>query len=288
MKKTIAGIVLALTAFAAQALQPYVTGTKIVCGELKACTAAVEQKLTAAGFTVIGVHAPKGLPKQATVVVTDTGLSDALKNLGGSAVVAIPIRVGIKADGTLSYINLEYWQRAYLRGDYAKAEAAVKATAGKLEQALGSGAAFGGDVPAEDLAKYRYMFGMERFDDKTELVEYKTFDEAVKAVQDNLAKGVRGTSKVYELVLADKKLAVFGVALNDADLGEGWWANKIGPDHVAALPWEVFVVNGKVMALFGRYRTALAWPSLGMGQFMTIANHPDTTKSMLEDVAGKR
>lgn len=288
MKKIIAGTMLAFAAFAAHALQPYVTGTKITCSELKACTTAVEQKLAAAGFTVIGVHTPKGMPKQATVVATDAGLTDALKGVGGTAVVAMPIRVGVKADGTLSYVNLEYWQRAYLRGDYAKAEGTVKATAGKLEQALGSGPAFGGDVPAADLAKYHYMFGMERFDEKAELVEYKTFDEAVKTVQDNLAKGVRGTSKVYELILADKKIAVFGVALNDADLGEGWWANKIGPDHVAALPWEVFVVNGKVMALFGRYRTALAWPSLGMGQFMTIANHPDTTKSMLDDVAGKR
>ena len=287
MKKTIAGFALAFAAFAAHALQPYVTGTKLACGDLKACTTAVEQKLTAAGFTAIGVHAAKGLPKQATVVVTDAGLTEALKGIGGTAVVGMPIRVGVKADGTVSYLNLEYWQRAFLRKDYGKAEAAVKATAGKLEQALGTGAAFGGDVPAEDLAKYRYMFGMERFDDdKNTLIEHKSFEDAVKIVQDNLAKGVKGTGKVYELVLADKKIAVFGVALNDAEYGEGWWANKIGADHVAALPWEVFVVNGKVMGLYGRYRTALAWPSLGMGQFMTIANHPDTTKAMLDAVAG--
>jgi hypothetical protein len=286
MKKAIAGFALAFAAFAAHALQPYVTGTKLTCADLKACTTAAEQKLTAAGFTAIGVHAAKGLPKQATVVVTDAGLTEALKGIGGTAVVGMPIRVGVKADGTVSYLNLEYWQRAFLRKDYGKVEAAVKVTAGKLEQALGTGPAFGGDVPAEDLPKYRYMFGMERFDDKADLAEYKSFEEALKAVQDNLAKGVKGTSKVYELVLADKKIAVIGVALNDAEYGEGWWANKIGADHVAALPWEVFVVNGKVMGLYGRYRTALAWPSLGMGQFMTIANHPDTTKAMLDAVAG--
>jgi hypothetical protein len=287
MKKTMAGLALALAAFAAHALQPYVAGTKLACSDLKACTTAVEQKLVTAGFTAIGVHAAKGLPKQATVVVTDTGLTEALKGIGGTAVVGMPIRVGVKADGTVSYLNLEYWQRAFLRKDYGKAEAAVKATAGRLEQALGAGAAFGGDVPAEDLPRYRYMFGMERFDDdKNTLTEYKSFDEAVKVVRDNLAKGVKGTGKVYELVLPDKKLAVFGVALNDAEYGEGWWVNKIGADHVAALPWEVFVVNGKVMGLYGRYRTALAWPSLGMGQFMTIANHPDTTKAMLDAVAG--
>ena len=287
MKKIFAGAVLFLAGFAAHALQPYVAGTKVVCNDLMACTTAIEQKLAAAGFMVIGQHAAKALPKQATVVVTDAGLTEALKGIGGTAVVGMPIRVGVKADGTVSYLNLEYWQRAFLRKDYGKAEPAVKAATAKLEQALGAGEPFGGDVKAEDLPKYRYMFGMERFDDdKNTLTEYKSFDEAVKTVQANLAKGVKATSKVYELVMADQKIAVFGVALNDAEYGEGWWVNKIGADHVAALPWEVFVVNGKVMGLYGRYRTALAWPSLGMGQFMTIANHPDTTKAMLDAVAG--
>jgi hypothetical protein len=286
MKNLLAGLVMFMTALTAHALQPYVTGTKVAGGDLKAATTAVEQKLTAAGFTMIGLHASKGLPKQATVVVTDAGLTEALKGVGGTAVVGMPIRVGVKADGTVSYVNLEYWQRAFLRKDYGKAEAAIKATAGRLEQALGTGEAFGGDIKTEELANYHYMFGMERFDEKSVLADYKSFEEAVKAVQDNLAKGVKGTGKVYELVLADKKLAVFGVSLGDPEYGEGWWVNKIGADHVAALPWEVFVVNGKVMALFGRYRTALAWPSLGMGQFMTISNHPDTTKAMLDAVAG--
>jgi len=286
MKRLIAGLALLVTALAAHALQPYVTATKVTGGDLKAATTAVEQKLTAAGFTVLGEHMAKGLPKQATVVVTDAGLTDALKAIGGTAVVAIPIRVGVKADGTVSYVNLEYWQRAYLRKDYAKAEAAVKATAAKLEQTLGAGAVFGGEIKTDDLSNYHYMFGMERFDEKSTLNEFKSFDDAVKTVRDNLAKGVKGTGKVYELVLADKKLAVFGVSMSDAEYGEGWWVNKIGADHVAALPWEVFVVNGKVMGLYGRYRTALAWPSLGMGQFMGISMHPDKTKEMLEEVAG--
>lgn len=287
MKKILAGAVLMLTALAAHALQPYVTGNKVAGSDLKAATAAVEQKLTGAGFHVLGVHTSKGLPKQAAIVVRDAGLTEAVKGIGGSAIVALPIRVGVKADGTVSYENLEYWERAYLRKDYGKAEAAVKSAAGKLEQALGTGAAFGGDIKTEDLPTYHYMFGMERFDsDNSLLMEHKSFDDAVKTVRDNLAKGVKGTSKVYEVVLADKQLAVFGVGMDDPEQGEGWWVNKIGADHVAALPWEVFVVGGKVYALFGRYRTALAWPSLGMGQFMGISTHPNTTRDMLEAVAG--
>jgi hypothetical protein len=287
MKKLFAGLVLFVTASAAYALQPYFTGTKVTGGDLKTVATAVEQKLTGAGFTVLGQHMSKGLPKQATVVVSDAGLTEAIKGIGGSAIVAMPIRVGVKADGTVSYVNLEYWQRAYLRKDYGKAEGAVKAAAGKLEQTLGTGAAFGGDVKTEDLANYRYMFGMERFDSGNSLLaEHRSFEDAVKIVRDNLANGVKGTSKAYEVVMADKKLAVFGVAMSDAEYGEGWWVNKIGADHVAALPWEVFVVNNKVFALYGRFRTALAWPSLGMGQFASIMQHPDETRKMLEAVAG--
>lgn len=287
MKRLLAALILLLTAMTAHALQPYFTGGKVAGGDLKAAVAAVEQKLGAAGFTVLGQELPKGLPQYASIVVTDPGLTQALAAIGGSAVVAIPIRVGVKTDGTVSYVNLEYWQRAYLRKDYAKAEEAVKAAATRLTQALGSGQPFGGDVKSDDLATYRYMFGMERFDsDNSLLAEHKSFDEAVKTIRDNLAKGVKGTGKVYELVLADKKLAVFGVSMSDPEYGEGWWVNKIGADHIAALPWEVFVVNGKAYALFGRYRTALAWPSLGMGQFMGISSHPDKTREMLEAVAG--
>ncbi len=287
MKKIIAGAALALFSLLAHALQPYWAGDKVAGGDLRAAMAAAEQKLTAAGFTVIGRHMPPGLPQHASIVVTEPGFSAALTQIGGSAVVGLPIRVGVKADGTVSYQNLEYWQRAFLRENYGKAEAAVRETGAKLQQALGGGKPFGGVVKPENLPKYRYMAGMERFDDKSELKTYGGgFDEAVKTIRDNLAKGIARTAKVYEVVIPEKKLAVFGVATNDPENGEGWWAKKIGPDHIAALPWEIFVVDNKAYALFARYRTALAWPDLGMFQFMGIATHPDSTAEMMAKVAG--
>ena len=286
MKHIMVGVWLVLTSFAAFALSPYFSGSKLAAGDLKAAMAGAEQKLTAEGFTLIGRHTPKGIPQYGVVIVTETGLTAALKQIGGTAVIGIPIRVGVRSDGSVSYLNLEYWERAYLRKDYAAAEAAVKAAAAKLEKALGSGKPFGGDVEAGELATYRYMFGMERFEDRFELKEYSSFDEALKEVKANLGKGLHNSAKVYELVYADAKLAIFGVAHNDAEKGEGWWVNKIGADHIAALPWEMVISNGKVFALRGRYRTALAWPALGMGQFMTIGNHPEYVFQMMEDLAG--
>ena len=287
MKRFLIGACLALSAFAAQALQPYVASdTKAVAGDLKAAMAATEQKLAAGGFQVVGRHTPKGLPNHGSLVITETGVTEALKKLGGLAAVGIPIRVGVKNDGTVSYLNLEYWGRAFARKDFSKVEGAYKGATAKLEKALGTGQAFGGDVKAEDLPSYRFMFGMPRFDDDTELKEYPSFDEALKQVQANLAKGVNHSAKVYELIYPDKKIAVFGVAHNDTEKGEGWWVNKIGADHIAALPWEIVIIDGRVQSLRGKYRTALAWPSLSMGQFMGISNHPDYVFETMRDVAG--
>jgi hypothetical protein len=86
--------------------------------------------------------------------------------------------------------------------------------------------------------------------------------------------------------MPDQKIAVFGVAMNDPNDGEGWWVNKIGSDHMAGLPYEIFVVDNKVYALYARYRIALAWPALGMGQFMGIMSAPELIRTTLTRVAG--
>jgi hypothetical protein len=273
---------------AAQAMSPYVEAPKVAGGDIKAGMAEVEKKLGASGFTIVGRYQPKGLPQFGIVVATDPALSDAAAAIGGAAIVAAPLRVAVRADGTVFYENPEYWSRAYLGTSYGRAEGAVQATAGRLATALGSGRPAGGDVKAEDLSGYRYMVGMERFGDRSELNEFASFEQAVQTIRDNLAKGVADTAQVYAIVLPEKKVAVFGVALNNAEYGEGWWVNKIGADNAAALPWEIYVVDKRAHALYGRYRTALGWPDLGMGAFMTIMRHPDTTAQALEAVAGAR
>ena len=281
------GAALVAWSFAAQALSPYVDADRAAGGTLDAAAADVEKKLADAGFRALGRYTPKGLPQHAILVVGDAGLQEAVVAIGGNAIVAAPLRVDVRADGTVRYENPEYWARAYLRGDYPKAEAAVTAASRKLAGALGGGKPAGGDVPAGELAGYRHMLGMERFGDRSELAEHASFDEAVATVRANLAKGVGDTAKVYEIVVPERKLAVFGVAFNGAEYGEGWWVNRIGADNAAALPWELWIVDRKVHGLYGRYRTALGWPELGMGQFMTIVRHPDTTMQMLEGVARK-
>lgn len=287
MKRWLLVLMLGAWSLTAQALSPYLAGDKAAGSDLAATMTDVEKKLTGAGFRVLGRHLPKGMPQHGVVVVGDSALQDALNAIGGSAIAASALRVGVRADGTVTYANPEYWARAYLRADYPRAEPAVKQVAAKLAGALGGARPVGGDVKAEDLAGYRYMVGMEHFGDRSDLAEYANFDEAVQTVRTNLGKGAGDTAKVYEIVVPERRIAVFGVALNNADYGEGWWVNKIGADNVAALPWEIWIVDRKAYGLYGRYRTALGWPELGMGQFMTIMRHPDTTMQALESVAKK-
>ena len=269
------------------ALEPYVQGDKLPGADLSAQLDQVDKKLQAAGFTVVGRHTPPGLPGHASLVVTDPDMLAAVRTIGGSAIVAAAIRVGLLSDGTVSYMNPAYWNRAYLRGQFPAAQTATQSVQARMAKALGAGKGFGGDVPEGDLANYRYMVGMERFDaDNSLLGTHASFDAALKAVQDNLAKGVGATSRVYEVVNPGNKTAVFGVAMNDPGDGEGWWVNKIGAGHMAGLPYEVFIVDNKVYALYARYRIALAWPALGMGQFMRIVNAPEAIRSTLSRVAG--
>lgn len=286
MKKLILWFVLLGSSQFCLALTPYFQGNKQAAADLSVQMSQVEKKLQAEGFTVIGRHTPKGIPKHGSLVVTDPAVLEAIRAIGGSAVIASGIRIGVQTDGTVSYMNPGYWYRAYLRDQFKTAQGPVQSVQLRLARALGEGPGFGGDVPEADLANYRYMFGMEKFDSfNSELSTHTSFEEALKAVRGNLAKSVAGTSSVYQVVIPGRELAVFGVAMNNPSDGEGWWVNKVGVDHIAGLPYELFIVGNKVYATYARYRIALAWPALGMGQFMGIINTPEAIRTTLTQVA---
>lgn len=288
LQRVLLSLVLLVAPPACLALAPYVRGASLPAADLPTQLGAVELKLQAAGFSVIGRHTPRGIPGHGTLVITDAGILDAIAKVGGPAITAATLRVGVQADGTVSYTNPEYWHRAFVRGKYPQVEAAVQAAQARLRQALGEGQPFGGDVPTEDLASYRYMFGMERFDTQSELAQHASFDEALASVRANLARGTADTARVYEVVMPAGKMAVFGVAMNNAESGEGWWVNKIeGAAHVAALPYEIYIVDNKVHAMYARYRIALSWPALGMGQFMGIFSAPHAIQDIMLKVASK-
>lgn len=269
---------------AAWAISPYIQGDAVAGPNVQAIATAVEGKLRSGGFKVVGRYFPKGLAGHGVVVATDDAMLDEVGSVGGHAVLGAAIRVGLRADGSVAYTNPDYWYRAYFRKDFERKETAVKALQGRLQAALGAGKGTGGDEDAANLANYRYMIGMERLDSfKNKLASYDNFNEAVKAVRDNLAKGTGGAARIYEVVMPNRRLAVFGVAMQD----DGEWIRKIDmQEHVAALPYEIYIVDKDVNAPHGRFRIALAFPDVGMGQFMRISSLPNSILATMGAVAG--
>ncbi len=271
----------------AWAVSPYIQGDSVAGGNVQAAAAAVEAKLKSGGFKVVGKYFPKNLPGYGVVVATDEAMLDDVAAVGGNAVLGAAIRVGVKADGSVSYTNPDYWYRAYFRKSFAKKEGSVKTLQERLGAALGAGKGQGGDEAQGNLANYRYMIGMERLDSpKNKLAEYGSFAEALKTVRENLAKGAGKTSKVYEVVLPNQKLAVFGVAMN-GEYADGEWLKKIDmQNNVAGLPYEIYIVDNEVGSPHGRFRIALAFPDVGMGQFMRISSLPNAILETMSAVAG--
>jgi hypothetical protein len=286
----LAALFLAFFCFSAWALPPYRLGNALPQATLEEQLARVQNQLQTAGFTVVGRHIPAGIPDHGVVVFTDKAWLAGIGHAGGLAILAAPLRVGVTSQGDVSYTTPEYWARAYLQDKYPAAEATVKALQSRLTKAVGDAGPMGGDIAANALADYHYMAGMEKLDSfRSELQTFPSFEEALKTVRANLAKGVEGSAKVYEIVSPEQKLAVIGVAMSGTNKGEAWWVNKlgpVGPQHIAALPYEIAVVNNKVYSPFGRYRIALAWPELDLGQFMTIRYAPDVIAKTMQSLAG--
>ena len=111
--------------------------------------------------------------------------------------------------------------------------------------------------------------------------------EGLKSGRDGLAKGVGKTAKVYEVVMADRKLAVFGVAMSDVDNNDGEWIKRIDMENnIAGLPYEIYVIDKEVGAPHARFRIALAFPDVGLGQFMRISTLPNAVIETMSLVAG--
>lgn len=284
----ISGGALLLFSVSAWAISPYIQGDPVPGGSVQTAAAAVEARLKSGGFKVIGKYFPQNLAGLGVVIATDDAMLGEVGSVGGHAVMGAAIRVGVKADGSIAYTNPEYWYRAYFRKAFEKKEEAVNALQARLRDALGAGKALGGDVPPATLANYRYMIGMERLDSsKNTLAEYDSFAAALKTVRENLAKGSGKTAKVYEVVIPERKLAVFGVAMNDGKHSDGEWIKKIEmQNNIAALPYELYIIGNEVGAPHGRFRIALAFPDVGMGQFMRISSQPGAIMEAMGAVAG--
>jgi uncharacterized protein (DUF302 family) len=298
LRKTIvAGFVFIMSAGSALAdeiLMPFVlAGTS--SGDVNTVAGEVKSKLTGAGFQVVGEYSPYA-GADVIVVTNDALKAEAAKSDFGAYGAMIRVSVTKNGDSTeVAYTNPKYTAAAYrMDGDMADIRA-------QIEGALGAKEDFGSEknLTAKDLRDYHYTVMMEYFTDPSELAEYGSQDEAVKAVEAALAAGKGATSKVYRIDIPGKEETVFGVALKGKDKddcsGDEFIMSRIDkstPRHTAHLPYEIVVSDGTAYALFARFRIAINWPHLPMvasetgATFMNIMCSPGAIEEALIQASG--
>ena len=282
-------------ALAADILMPFVlAGTS--SDDVKTVSAATKSKLTAAGFEIAGEYSPYD-GAHVIVVTNDALKAAAAKSEFGAYGAAQRVSVTRNGDVTeVVYTNPVYMAAAYrMASDLSDIRA-------QLEGALGAEKDFGSEkkLTADDLRKYHYTVMMEYFDDPSELAEYDSQEEAVKAVEDSLAAGLGATAKVYRIDIPGKDETVFGVALKGKDAddcsGDEFVMSRIDkatPRSTAHLPYEIVVSDGTAYALFARFRIAINWPHLPMvasesgATFMSIMCSPGAIEEALIEASGE-
>ena len=271
-------------------LKPFVLASKGP-GTVQEKVDAAKAALTANGFTVVGSYSP--YPNAVVIAVTNNELKNnaAQSEMGGFGAVQRVAVTKVKDEIQVSYTNPGYMANAYrMKGDLKGVEAA-------LEKALGKQEDFGArGLSPRSLRKYHYTIGMEYFDEPKTLAEYGSYDEAVKAVEANLKAGKFGVTKVYRVDIPGKKETVFGVAMKTKDkyADDAFIMSKIDFKDLkstAHLPYEMLVVDNKVIAEYARFRIAISFPDLSMmgsNSFMSIMDSPDAiNKALRETATGK-
>ena len=111
-------------------------------------------------------------------------------------------------------------------------------------------------------------------------------------VEEGLAAGKAGTSKVYRIDIPGKEQTLFGVGLTQECSGDKYIMERIDFKEMRQtghLPFELLVNGGDITALAGRFRIAINFPDLGMvgsHGFTSIMCAPDSIRKALQEAAG--
>lgn len=280
-------LIMAGTIAGAQSFSPYYKVASFD-GDLQSAVQTIKDEVVAAGFTVLGEYHPEEKSSLYVVCYTSDKLKELSLRFPDRGMLGAVQRIGfVQKDGkiSVSIVNPYYMFYAYWGNQIGNNTTAVDAMAESILRVFREKnvlSPFGGSLDKEELPEYHYKIMMPYFDDPDELEEFDSFEEGLAIIRKNLEAKKGNTLKVYELVIPDKHIAVFGVGLLDKETGESHFLPVIGEDNIAAMPYEIILQGKEATSLAGKYRFALYWPELSMGEFMKIMSTPGDVEDTME------
>jgi len=258
----------------------YKVGT--VKGSITDVADNVKQYLQADSFEILGDYNPAKNPQYLVIAFTRTDLKNIAIMKNPRGILAAVLKVGLYAKTAdsvvVTMVNPDYLFYSYLRHDISGYEMELNDISMEVKLALKNIGReflpFGGtdDLTETYLKDYRFMVRDPNFSQPVVLCDFPNYDRGLQIIRNNLAARRGITYPVYELVLEDKHIAIFGVGLWDPqkDEGENAFLGKLGFDSFASMPYEIILIDRQATMLAGKYRFPLFYPYLTMNDFRKI------------------
>ena len=262
-------------------------------GDMAAIVTETKDKLTAAGFEIVGEYSPYANTK--IIIVTNDALKQnaAASDFGAFGSAQRVAVTQVKDQVQIAFTNPVYMSHVY------RMKSDLSDISSQLKQALGDKGEYGPEdgLKVKKLRKYHYKWLMPYFYDRLNLVEYKSYDEAVEKVESALQSDNKGgVKKVYRIDIPGKQETVIGVSLagpSNVDCsGDKYIMDRIDFKDTKSsghLPYEMVISGNKVYALPAEFRIAISFPDLSMigsNSFASIMCAPDAISEALTFGAG--
>ncbi len=251
-------------------------------GSISEVKTKIEEALKVDSFEVIGSYHPAKNANLLVITYTRQDLIDLTLKTGDRGIMASVMRIGLIQKGNdveISLLNPEYIFYAYLRDDAKRYEIELNQISLDIKSALFAISTefkpfITSSLTERELKEFRFLVRNPGFDDVIELVEFSSFENGVETIRKNLQARKDGTFKVYEMVFKERKIAIFGIGLLDIRKGEANFLEKLGESHLAALPYELVLIDTSATILHGKYRFPLYWSDLSMTEYRKIYKTP--------------
>jgi hypothetical protein len=275
--------------FADGSINPYYRGE--VEGTLEQLAGDLKSSLTESGFEILGDYNPAGENELYLIAFTSDELLEITLKDRDEKALASALKIGLmdlkNGKVQVSLLNPTYLFYSYLRHDYEKYEEKLNELQMQTMLAVASAGirllpSSEVSLRVSELKEFRFMVRMPGFDEQIKVNEFHSFDEGVRTINRNLMAHRGGTRKVYEVISEDKKIAVFGIGLLDNRFGEPEFLPALGEDHLAAMPYELILIENRATMLNGRFRFPLFWPELSMRELHKIGRIYRDIQSIME------